>query len=521
MPPPESHLSLSDEEKALITKWIEQGAEWKKHWAFIPPQKSEIPDSKFQASNPIDHFIHQKLIEKNLIPSPEADRKRLIRRLSFDLRGLPPTESEIDDFINDQSPDAYEKLVDRFMETDAHAERLAMEWMDVARYADSHGLHADGIREQWPWRDWVIKAFKENLPYDEFITWQIAGDLIPDASREQKLATGFHRNHPTNSEFGIVSEEFRLKYVEDRTSTTATAFMGLTMECATCHDHKFDPISQKEFYQMSAFFNNVHELGMIGNDRNFGPLLMLPGPEEEKRLNELSAQIDKVEAKIKLTQSDVNAIEGYLKLIETKGLHPPEPDGIYPFNSLIKKKNQKGRITLLLDNNPKSTANGDPEIVEGKIGNAVRLDNDYDQVYLKEVGVFNLYEPFSTGGWFSVEKEKGFKTMIDNNSGKNAGWRGWIFFLDSLNRPGVKIIHNHAHNYIHVLAEESVNTKVWTHVFFTYDGSTKAEGIQIYINGQPIKQKTLFDNLYKSTLQVRGRGYYPAPDKPIRLGRGR
>ena len=283
MPPPDSHLSLSANEKALITKWIEQGAEWKPHWSFIPPVKPEVPESSLsKTKKEIDYFIQRKQKEIDLQASPIADKERLIRRVTFDLTGLPPTLEEIDQFLQDESDDAYEKLIDRLFTTDAYAERMTMEWLDVARYADSHGLHADGIREMWPWRDWVIRAFKENLSYDQFVTWQLAGDLLPNPTRDQKLATAFHRNHPANSEFGIVSEEYRLQYVSDRTSTTATALMGLTMECATCHDHKFDPISQKEYYEMSAFFNNVPELGMIGNDKNFGPYFYCPTRRRKK-----------------------------------------------------------------------------------------------------------------------------------------------------------------------------------------------------------------------------------------------
>ena len=211
MPPPESNLILSAKEKAMITKWIEQGAEWKQHWAFIPPTTPEIPEIEGQQShNPIDNFVLAKLKEEGLSPSPEANKERLIKRVTVDLTGLPPTLKEIDDFLSDESDQAYERLVDRLLHTDAHAERMAMEWMDVARYADSHGLHADGLRSMWPWRDWVIEAFKKNLPYDDFVTWQIAGDLLPGATNEQKLATGFHRNHPMNSESGIISKEFRL-----------------------------------------------------------------------------------------------------------------------------------------------------------------------------------------------------------------------------------------------------------------------------------------------------------------------
>ena len=228
MPPPESHLTLNDKEKALIVKWIEQGTIWQEHWSFILPTKPEVPivsNKNWPQQNEIDNFIQKKLEPINLQPSEEADKERLLRRLSMDLTGLPPTIEEIDDFLADTSPKAYEKVVDRLLDSDGYAERMATDWMDLARYADSHGMHADGARLMWPWRDWVIESFKENRPYDEFVTWQLAGDLLPNATKAQKLATAFHRNHAMTAEGGAVDEEFRLEYVFDRANTTATAFL--------------------------------------------------------------------------------------------------------------------------------------------------------------------------------------------------------------------------------------------------------------------------------------------------------
>ena len=226
MPPPESNLALSDYEIALINRWIEQGAEWKPHWAFIPPTLPPIPsvqDDMWPESD-IDRFVLARIEREGLIPSEESDQERLLRRVTLDLTGLPPTLEEIDDFLSDNTPGSYERVVDRLLDSEAYGERMATEWMDLSRYADSHGYHADGIRTMWPWRDWVIKAFNENMPYDEFVTWQLAGDLLPNATREQILATGFHRNHPMTAEGGVIDEEYRLEYVAERTNTTAQAF---------------------------------------------------------------------------------------------------------------------------------------------------------------------------------------------------------------------------------------------------------------------------------------------------------
>ncbi|MCG8326077.1 MAG: PSD1 and planctomycete cytochrome C domain-containing protein [Chitinophagales bacterium] len=264
MPTPESNLTLTDFEKKLLKKWVEQGAEWKEHWSFLPIKKAEIPQvSEGQINNPIDNFVLAKLETQGLKSLGQASKENLIRRVSFDLTGLPPTLEEIDDFINDNSPNAYEKVVDRLLETDAYAETMATRWLDLARYADSHGYQDDLERIMFPWRDWVIHAFKKNMPYNEFVTWQLAGDLLPNPTREQIIATAFNRNHKITQEGGVIPEEYRVEYVSDRTQTFGTAFLGLTFECAKCHDHKYDALSQKDYFSLFSFFNNVPEEGLI------------------------------------------------------------------------------------------------------------------------------------------------------------------------------------------------------------------------------------------------------------------
>lgn len=269
MPPAESNLVLTEQEKNILTMWIEQGAEYKKHWAFIPPVKPELPEAATDwGANEIDRFIATKLEEVNLEPSPEADKERLIRRVSFDLTGLPPTLEQVDKFLKDDGPDAYEKHVDELLSSTAYGERWANYWLDVSRYGDSHGYQDDLPRVMWPWRDWVIHAFNKNLPYDQFVTWQLAGDLLPDATLEQILATGFNRNHKITQEGGAIPEEYRTEYVVDRTNTFGKAFLGISVECSRCHDHKYDPISQKDFYSIYSFFNQANEKGLI----NYGEL---------------------------------------------------------------------------------------------------------------------------------------------------------------------------------------------------------------------------------------------------------
>jgi hypothetical protein len=264
MPPVESNLSLTAHEIKLIEKWIEQGAEYEPHWAFVGPENPGIPDVKNEEwpKNEIDYFILQKQEQKGITPNEEADKERLLKRVCFDLIGLPPSLETMDYFLADTSAMAYEKIVDQLLQNPAYGEKMAVHWLDVARFADSHGFQDDSYRSQWPWRDWVIHAFNKNMSYDKFVTWQLAGDLIPNATKEQVLATGFNRNHKITEEGGIIPEEYRVMYVTDRTDMFGKGLMGVTIECAHCHDHKYDPFSQKEYYQLYAFFNNVKEVGI-------------------------------------------------------------------------------------------------------------------------------------------------------------------------------------------------------------------------------------------------------------------
>jgi len=283
MPPPESNLDLSEYEKEILTKWIEQGAEYKAHWAFSPPVQPEIPSPKENwGNNEIDDFILAKLEQNGIAPSKKASKEKLVRRVSFDLTGLPPSVSQIQNFLEDTSDKAYENLIDSLLVTNDYAEHMAAEWMDISRYADTHGYQDDFERTMWPWRDWVIHAFKNNMPYDQFVTYQLAGDLMPDAGLEQILATGFNRNHKITAEGGVIPEEYRIEYVEDRTTTLGIAFLGLTLECARCHDHKYDPISQEAHFQFFSFFNSIPEKGLLAGRNDLGdPYINITEKEAE------------------------------------------------------------------------------------------------------------------------------------------------------------------------------------------------------------------------------------------------
>src|SRR5262249_15062299 len=298
MPPASSGRKLTEKQIETIRRWIDEGARWNEHWAFIAPKRPEIPKVTNTAwvGEPIGSFHPGPLEKEGLKPQPEADKTTLLRRVYLDLTGLPPAPADVDAFLADKSADAYEKVVDRLLASPHYGERMAMVWLDLARYADTHGYHIDSHRDMWPWRDWVIRAFNENKLYDQFPIEQLAGDLLPPASspeatRDQKIATGFNRNHMINFEGGAIPEEYLNEYVIDRVETTATTWLGLTMGCARCHSHKFDPVSQKEFYQFYAFFNSVPEVGLDGRTGNAAPLLPLPTDEQKAKQQELTRTI--------------------------------------------------------------------------------------------------------------------------------------------------------------------------------------------------------------------------------------
>mgnify|MGYP003664018683 FL=1 len=284
MPPPESNLTVTKYEKEILKKWIEQGAEYKEHWAFIAPEKPIVPKTSNTtwAQNEIDRFVLSQLEQKGLEPNEKATKEKLLRRVFFDLTGLPPSVEQINNFVHNDSPNAYEEIIDSLLNTVDYAEHMSAEWMDIARYADTHGYQDDFERIMWPWRDWVIHAFKENMPYDQFVTYQLAGDLMPNANAEQVLATGFNRNHKITFEGGVIPEEYRIEYVEDRAVTFGTAFLGLTFECARCHDHKYDPISQKNHFELFSFFNNIDELGLTPGGAGKIPKPYMTITEKEK-----------------------------------------------------------------------------------------------------------------------------------------------------------------------------------------------------------------------------------------------
>jgi hypothetical protein len=336
MPPPEFKKPLTDKQKATLRKWIASGAKFAEHWAFVSPKRPDVPATKFAIRNPIDAFVFSRLEKDGLTPSPEAEKSVWLRRVTLDLTGLPPTLEELDAFRKDTAPDAYGKVVDRLLASPRHAERMAMHWLDAARYADTNGYNNDELRTMWPWRDWVIDAYARNLPYDQFLIEQLAGDLLPNATVAQRVATGFNRNHVLTTEGGIIEEEYRAEYVADRVHTASTVFMAISVQCARCHDHKFDPVSQKDFYRLASFFNTVPDrvVGYGQGVRMAEPVLKVPSAEQTAALSKLDRRREELNAAIanraKKADTDVEAWE--------KSLKPGDParigvTGVTPFDA--------------------------------------------------------------------------------------------------------------------------------------------------------------------------------------------
>ena len=364
MPPYDSHLSaLNPFEVQLIKKWIEQGAKYERHWAFTAPIKTALPkvSDKGWTKNEIDYFVLNKLDQLDIQPNEEADKERLLKRVSFDLTGLPPSIAMMDKFLADKSADAYEKIVDQLLQTPQYGEKMAVHWLDIARYADSYGYQDDNIRTQWPWRDWVIHAFNENMPYDKFITWQIAGDMLPDATKEQILATGFFRNHKYTEEGGVIDEEYRVEYLIDKTKTYGKGILGITIECAQCHDHKYDPFSQKNYYETLAFFNNTKEVGYEGDvsvsKPAKHPLLTIDDSDIKKTLAFISKK-DTGQLTVSVMGENDTLRKTYILKrgqynAPSEEVHPSTPEAILPFDTTKYPRNRIGLAGWTVDkNNP-------------------------------------------------------------------------------------------------------------------------------------------------------------------------
>ncbi len=485
MPPPDSGLLLTPAETDVLRRWIEQGAESTGHWAFAPPRKVPAPQEEGTtwARNEIDRFVLRRLRDAGLSPAAEASRERLIRRVTFDLTGLPPTIEEVDAFLADDSAEAYERVVDRLLASEHYGERMAGEWLDVARYSDTYGYQVDRDRFVWPWRDWVIRAFNRNLPYDQFITEQLAGDLLPAATDDQILATTFCRLHPQKVEGGSTPEEFRIEYVSDRTQTVATAFLGLTLECARCHEHKYDPITQAEYYQLTAFFDNIDEAGLYSYFTQSvpTPTLVLADEPTKEQLAGLRADVTSAEQRLAEIAAEQRA--SFDRWLETARGKSGEqaPTELAPGE--IAHLDFEGEIAA------PNTATAGP------VGQAVRLTGD-DAVPL-EVGNFHRFEPFSVALWMNTPDHKERAVVYHRSRAwTDAGSRGYELLIED-GRLSAALIHFWPGNAIRVRTTRPIAVGEWLHVAVTYDGSSRAEGLRIFINGEMAPVDIIRDELHK------------------------
>ncbi len=495
MPPPKSNRKLTAEQIELLKRWVDEGAKWSRHWALEPRERPALPatQQKNWARNGIDQFILARLEEEGLKPSKEARRETLLRRVTLDLTGLPPTLAEIDAFLADKSPGAYETVVDRLLASPRYGERMAVDWLDLARYADTHGYQMDRFRPMWPWRDWVIKAFNQNLPYDQFITWQLAGDLLPNPTREQRLATAFNRLHMQNEEGGIVEEEYRVAYVVDRVDTFGTAFLGLTFECSRCHDHKFDPITQRDFYSLFAFFQNIDESGQTSYFTGAMPVptLLLSDAATDAQLAELHRKISEKESQLKDLRTQARA--GFESWLANKPAKPAIPGliGSFAFDEIV-----SNHVANAIDSSKSALAMENPRLVPGKNGQCVELSGENGFTF-PGLGHFTRTDPFSLALWLQTPSHAPRFVVVHHSKAPiDAASRGYELLLED-GRVAFGLHHTWPANSLKVITRQPVPTNEWVHVTATYDGSSRAEGVHIYINGESVPLEIVRDGLFK------------------------
>lgn len=491
MPPPESRLTLSSDEVELIRKWIEQGAVYEsKWWSFVSVRPQRVPKVKRQPAlrNEIDAFVLARLGREKLSPAPEAAKAALVRRVAFGLTGLPPSLAEMDAFLADRGPRAYESMVDHFLASPHYGEHMARGWLDLARYADTYGYQADVERDLSPWRDWVIRAFNSNLSYREFVRWQIAGDLLPDATADQVLATAFNRLHRQTNEGGSIEEEFRSEYVSDRVNTFGTAVLGLSLECARCHDHKYDPLTQKDYYRLSAFFNSIDESGLYSHFTRATPtpVLLLWEGDQKKRHEELLRRIATAEAKLAAARQEAEA------KCQGQTLAVPTPVARFDFESMEGNRTWSAGTTNIY-----AELQDGPELTNGVGGGrALKFSGDNAAV-VRGAGVFHRTDAFS----FSLklcpsEQQKRAVVFHMSRSWTDSGSRGYELVLDE-GRPFFGLIHFWPGNALAVRARDVLPTNAWSHLVITYDGSSRASGLKMYLNGAILATEVVRDHLYK------------------------
>jgi len=501
MPPPKALKKLTPAQKDLLKLWIVDGAEYQQHWSFLAPTRPPVPalaDAGW-VKNPVDAFILAKLRQTGLSPAPEADRRTLARRLALDLTGLPPDPADVEAFVADPAADYYEKYVDKLMATPQWGEHRGRYWLDAARYADTHGIHFDNYREIYAYRDWVIRAFNANQPFDQFTVEQLAGDLLPAPTLDQKVATGFVRCNITTNEGGIIDEEYAVLYTRDRTETASQVWMGLTTGCAVCHDHKFDPISQRDFYALSSFFNNLNVGVRDGNISNPAPVLTVPRADDRRRLDALTGELaaakavldaQKVKAKVEFARwSKVAKPEDYANAVPTAGLvfHAPLDEG-------------EGTTAAYTAGGKAGTAafatgyDWSMNRTEKRKAFTIRTG---DTIALKDVGDFDRTQPFAVSTWVQIGK-RGTNGAVLGRMDEAAAFRGWDVWLQT-DRVGMHLINAFPQDALKVVAKTPLPPGKWVHVTVAYDGSGKAAGVKVYYDGEPQALDIEADTLKSTT----------------------
>jgi hypothetical protein len=470
MPPKVTTKKLTQDQKDVLKRWIAEGAAYQPHWSLIPPKRPALPVVRDEAwvRNSIDRFVLAKLDEKGLLPAPEANRRALARRLALDLTGLPPEPAVVEAFVQDTAPDAYESLVTRFLDSPRWGEHRARYWLDSARYADTNGYHFDNFREAWAFRDWVIGAFNRNLSFDRFTIEQLAGDLLADSTLDQQVASGFNRCNSTTNEGGVIPEEYTVLYARDRTETVSQVWMGLTAGCAVCHDHKFDPISQREFYELAAFFNNTTQPTMDGNIKDTPPTVFVPSEPDRARSQVVAAELAAVRKGIETREQ--SARSDFAKWLAT-----PDPQALELTIPTV-------GLRLAAINILSSATTGAGGAFESA-----------------DTGNFDKENAFSFGAWIKVPKP-GLSGSIMARMDDRDNYRGWDMRLEG-GHIGTHLVHEWPSDALKVVSKAEVPLGVWTHVLVTYNGSARAAGVKIYLNGEPQEVEAKADGL-KQTIRT-------------------
>jgi hypothetical protein len=499
MPPPESKKHLTDQQKETLVRWIAEGAEYQPHWSFIAPVRPELPPVKDAdwCRSPVDRFILARLEAAGLTPAPEADKPTLARRLALDLTGLPPSPDIVQEFLEDESPDAYEKLVDRLLASPSWGEHRGRYWLDAARYADTHGIHFDNYREMWSYRDWVINALNRNMPFDEFTRENLAGDLLPDATLEQKIGSGFNRCNITTNEGGAIDEEYAVLYTRDRTETTSLVWMGLTAGCAVCHDHKFDPLSQKEFYELSAFFNNTTQRPMDGNVKDTPPVVAAPLRDDRPRWNELQQLVPEAQARVDARRQAARPdFEAWLASATADDLEAWAPSAALQFAAPL----NDNASTIAYTVNDQRREAPLPATVEwrpGRTGAQAAYLNQGAVLETPDAGDFEGDQPFTAAAWVKLPANDSAGSILARMDDQH-DYRGWDMWIEG-RRVGGHIIHKWPENALKVVTQEQLPADQWVHVAIVYDGSRKAAGLKVYVNGQLKPVNVAADTLSETT----------------------